>query len=561
MGTLLNTSPNDWGDIDTGNTGASREIADIEPEIQTGPATIEPEAGQTGPRPILPVDRKNAEQDRMLSFGEYSLSIDEVYRDIKRLTLSKNPLDLVFKANEIREKFAFFINSLAGFISQSFSSFDNDSFINELYHDSDYHHVWMELASPFLRDAHYCSDRFDRVTYTQKGSDGSIQEYTVDKEELLRRFDRNTMNEADFMTVKTLVQIIIETYRDSKNIEKQWEKQNILSKTSATFEQRNIHAVCRERLTHARNKITDLIPHFPYEKESFRAEVETIFEDFNLSARDREELRIFAFREVADLHYGDIQYIFFDTSLPFIKENNGGKEKQFLTKHNWLRLKGMQALSIDTIGIEKDEQTSKAKNQEYFRHVLNCKDLILDLEESILSPVLLPVILKLVASAMTLDKKEFYKFSYILLFLFANSYENEYIPLSRFLNELEVYINFNNTNRAVQKLKIGFSLVMLFVLFVGLGYFLLPPLVYIPGVILTGIYFKMYFIDDYTFSAEIQYNFGMRLWSTLLLAIFGYVWISNIGAYTDYYSSLEKKFEGFGSRIVAEVFPPEKIAE
>ncbi len=213
------------------------------------------------------------------------------------------------------------------------------------------------------------------------------------------------------------------------------------------------------------------------------------------------------------------------------------------------------------IGTEKDEVSTKTKNQEYFKHILNCKSLILDLENSIVSPILLPVILKLVASAMTLDKKEFYKFSYILLFLFANSYENEYIPLSRFLNELEVYINFNNRNRTLEKLKIGFSLVMLFVLFVGLGYFLLPPLVYIPGVILVGIYLKMYFIDNYTGSAGIQYNLGMRLWSTVLLAVFGYLWIANIGSYAPYYSSLEKRLEGFGNKIVAEIFPPEKIAE
>jgi hypothetical protein len=71
----------------------------------------------------------------------------------------------------------------------------------------------------------------------------------------------------------------------------------------------------------------------------------------------------------------------------------------------------------------------------------------------------------------------------------------------------------------------------------------------------------MYFIDDYTFSAGIQYNLGMRLWSTLLLAIFGYIWITNIGSYTGYYSNLEKKFEGFGSKIVAEMLPPEKISE
>lgn len=532
MGTLLNTTPEGW---EEGN--------------QPTPITSA----------ISP--KNNIDQDKKLSFGEYSLSINEVYRDIKRLTLSRNPLDLIFKANEIREKFAFFINSLANFISQSFSSFDNDSFINELYHDSKYHHVWMELTYPFLRDIHYCSDRFDTVTFSKKDENGILRDYPIDREALLKKFDKNMMGDDDFVAVKALVQIIIEMYRENKNLERRWEKQGLLCQIDTTFEQRSLHTVCRERIFHAKNKVSELIPHFPYEKEGFREELESIFESYNLSEQDKEELRIFAFKEIADLHYPDIRYIFFDTSLPFIKDSKENSKDQFLTKQNWLRLKGMQELTINTIGIEKDEESNRTKNQEYFKHILNFKELILELESSIVSPVLLPVILKLVASAMTLDKKEFYKFSYILLFLFANSYENEYIPLGRFLNELEVYVNFNNRNRSIEKLKIGFSLVMLFALFVGLGYFLLPPLVYIPGVILTGIYLKMYFIDDYTFSAGIQYNLGMRLWSTALLAVFGYIWLTNIGSYTTYYSNLEKKFEGIGSRIVAEILPPEKIAE
>ncbi|MDD5376607.1 MAG: hypothetical protein PHH16_00655 [Candidatus Gracilibacteria bacterium] len=546
---MSDTIPEGWGEINSPDT-----------QEKQAPAT----AGyvfSSEPKPISPNDTKDIDQDKTLSFGEYSLSIDEVYRDIKRLTLSRNPLDLIFKANEIREKFAFFINSLANFISQSFSSFDNDSFINELYHDSKYHHVWMELAYPFLRDIHYCSDRFDRVAYTKKDDNGVSQEYIIDKAELLKRFDKNMMDDNDFIAVKALIQIIIEIYRENKNLKKRWEKENLLCDMVTGFEKRSIHSLCQERIVRARSKVSELIPRFSYEKESFRTEMENIFESFNLSLRDQEELRIFAFKEIADLYYPDIRYIFFDTSLPFIKEDRTNENEQFLTKRNWLKLKGMQELSINTIGIEKDEEASKVKNQEYFKHILNFKELILELEGSIVSPILLPVILKLVASAMTLDKKEFYKFSYILLFLFANSYENEYIPLSRFLNELEVYINFNNANRSMEKLKIGFSLVMLFVLFVGLGYFLLPPLVYIPGVILTGIYLKMYFLDDYTFSAGIRYNLGMRLWSTLLLAIFGYIWITNIGSYTAYYGNLQKRFTGFGSQIVAEILPPEKIAE
>lgn len=536
MGTLLNNPPAEWDEIDTKNKNPSAQKETLGLSVS-----------------------KNDEQDKMLSFGEYSLSIDEVYRDIKRLTLSRNPLDLIFKANEIREKFAFFINSLASFISQSFSSFDNESFINELYHDSKYHHVWVELAYAFLRDAHYCSKRFEGVTYF-KDENGTPREYPIDIEGLLKRFDKNMMNDDDFMAVKALIQIIIELYRENKNIEKRWAKQDILCRVDSTFEKRDLHTICQERIASARNKVSELVLHFPYTKESFRTDMENVFESFHLSLQDREELRIFAFREITDLHYPDIQYIFFDTNLPFIQDTKNASD-QFLNKHDWLRLKGMEELTIHTIGKEKDEEVNKAKNQEYFKHILNFKNLIIELEGSIVSPILLPVILKLVAGAMTLDRKEFYKFSYILLFLFANSYENEYIPLSRFLNELEVYINFNNKNRSLEKLKIGFSLVVLFVLFVGLGYFLLPPLVYIPGVILTGIYLKMYFIDDYTFSAGIQYNLGMRLWSTIILAVFGYLWIANIGSYTTYYSDLQKKFEGFGNRIVAEILPPEKLAE
>ena len=419
----------------------------------------------------------------------------------------------------------------------------------------------MELAFPFLRDAHYCSNRFENVTYMRNDELGVLQEYTIDREALLSRYEKNMRREDDFLAVKSLVQIIIEMYRDNKSISKRLAKQVLICKIDTSFEQRNIHTVCRERLLHARNKITELIPHFPYEKESFLGELENIFESFNLLGQDREELRIFAFQEVVNMHYPDILNIFFDTSLPFIRDDGRNKGKQFLTKRQWLRLKGMQELTVDTIGLEKDEESGKTKNQKYFMHILNFKGLILELANSIVSPILLPIILKLVASAMILDKKEFYKFSYILLFLFANSYENEYIPLSRFLNELEVYINYNNKNRVLEKFKIGFSLVMLFIAFVGVGYFLFPPILYVSGVILMGIYLKMYFIDNYNFSAGIQYNLGMRLWSTLLLGIFGYIWITNIGSYMTYYANLEKKFEGIGSHIMAEIFPPEKIAE
>lgn len=536
MGIPLNTVPGDWAP-------KKEETAGLSYTENTSTNTTTP---------------KNP-QDRTLVFGEYSLSIDEVYRDIKRLTLSKNPLDLIFKANEIREKFAFFINSLASFISESFSSFENDSFINELYHDSGYHYVWMELALPFLEDARFCCEKFDHVTYEYKNNDGASVIQNVDIDALIKRFRKESMNNEDFFAIKALIQIIIDDYRGYKNVERRHAQQSLIRKLDTEFQPVHISNLLKTRREEAQKKVDGLLADFPYIKEHFRMDLEAILETYELSQQDREDMRISIFKEIIDFYYPDIRCIFFDSSLPFVKKEDG--EKQLLTKSEWLNLKGMQGLDIKNIGTGKGEESYKDKNREYFGHVLNCKKLVLDLERSILSPVLLPIILKIVASAMTLDKKEFYKFSYILLFLFANSYENEYVPLSRFLNELEVYINFNNTPRGLEKLKIGFSLIVLFALFVGLGYFLLPPLVFIPGIILIGIYMKMYFVDDYTYSAGIQYNLGVRLWSTLILAIFGYAWITNISAYTEYYSSLKDRLSGFGTQIVAQILPPDRIAD
>jgi len=536
MGTTINTTPEDWAQKKEGALGLSY--------IDSAPANT------TAP--------KNP-QDRTLTFWEYSLSIDEVYRDIKRLTLSKNPLDLAFKANEIREKFAFFINSLAGFISESFSSFDNDSFINELYHDSGYHYVWMELATPFLEDVRFCCDRFDHVVYEYPNNTGLHAQKEVDIDGLIKRAKKESMTDEDFFAVKALIQIIIDDYRDYKGVLRRKNQQNLLRKIDTEFEPVHLSNFSRTRIEEAQKKVDGLLADFPYIKESFRLNLETVFESHELSMQDRDDLRIYVFKEIIDFYYPDIRCIFFDSSLPFLKKEEWDGKK-LLTKSEWLHLKGMQELTINSIGTGKNEESFKDKNQEYFRHILNCKSLILDLERSILSPILLPIILKIVASAMTLDKKEFYKFSYILLFLFANSYENEYVPLSRFLGELEVYINYNNAPRGLEKLKIGFSLLVLFVLFVGLGYLLLPPLVFIPGVILTGIYIKMYFVDDYTYSAGIQYNLGIRLWSTIVLAIFWYAWITNIGAYADYYNNLKNQLSGFGSQIVAQIIPPDQIA-
>jgi hypothetical protein len=149
-----------------------------------------------------------------------------------------------------------------------------------------------------------------------------MQEYPIDRMAILDRHDKNIRCDDDFLAVKSLVQIIIEMYRDNKNIEKRLKRQDLSCKIDTAFAQRSIHTVSRERIFHARNKVAELIPHFPYEKESFRRDMENIFENLALSSQDKEELRIFAFREITNLHYSDIQYIFFDTSLPFIKDNN-----------------------------------------------------------------------------------------------------------------------------------------------------------------------------------------------------------------------------------------------
>lgn len=342
MGALNNTTPEDW----SSQTKESNTPSLLEVTAPTNTGTLD------NPK------------EKTLAFGEYSLSIDEVYRDIKRLTLSKNPLDLIFKANEIREKFAFFINSLASFISESFSSFENDSFINELYHDSGYHYVWMELALPFLEDARFCCERFDHVTYEYKNNDGTTTLQDVDIDALIKRSKKESMNNEDFFAVKALIQIIIDDYRGYKNVERRRDQQNLIRKLDTEFQKVPIGNLLKTRREDAQKKVDGLLADFPYIKEHFRMDLEAVFETYELSQQDREDMRISVFKEIIDFYYPDIRCIFFDSSLPFGKKEDGGK--QLLTKSEWLHLKGMQGLDIKSIGTGKDEELYKDKNREYF---------------------------------------------------------------------------------------------------------------------------------------------------------------------------------------------------
>lgn len=431
MGTNLNAVPDDWDNTDLADTQASL-------------------SGTPG----VP-----SSTEKKLAFGEYSLSIDEVFRDIKRLTLSKNPLDLIFKANEIREKFAFFINSLAAFISESFS-FENKSFSDEIYHDARYHEVWMELVEPFLRDIRYCDPFVGDLQNTETLT-------PIDPAELARKMDSDTLGDEDFASVKIVIEHIIRTYRTKDAIDDEF-RAYIKAKaphTDGDFTRSSITLGKKESFFEAVNEIIALIGDFPYTKEVFLGRSAVIIERHALSTEETKRVYAYVFQRIVDLHYPDVRHIFFDTNLPY------GSNQTFLNKRAWLQIKGKSELKIENI--------STPENKQYFSHILNCKSLILELQTNILSPILLPIILKLMASSMSLRRKDFKKFSYILLFLFANTYENEYIPLSRFLNELEVYINYKNENRGLEKLKIGFALIILFALFVFLGYFLLPTFVFI----------------------------------------------------------------------------------
>lgn len=562
MGTPINTIPEEWAPSDWGNTDTAISTESIQEALPTVATAIEtiPEsapATEATAASVMPTFSGNAEDgfssparsgaatEKKLSFGEYSLSIDEVFRDIKRLTLTKNPLDLLFKANEIREKLAFFINSLAAFISTSFS-FENKSFTDELYHDACYHEVWMELAGDFIHDMHYCNGTVMSLVNPESGK-------TIDIDAIIERTNNSTLTVEDFSDVKILIEHIIKIYRKKDVIGTHLEQYNKEKNKSpsreknTTFATHSLLNTKRTALFETVNALESEMVGFPYTKESFIENREAIMSHYNLNVEEKERVRAFCFHRIIDLHYPNVQHIFFDRNLPY------GTTQTFLTKREWLNVKGRRELTLENIDAPE--------NKIYFSHIWNCKNLVLELQENLLSPILLPIILKLAASSMSLRRADFKKFSYILLFLFANSYEKEYIPLARFLNELEVYINYDNSHRAIEKLKIGFSLITLFILFVILGYFILPPLVFIPGIILVGAYLKMYFIDDYTISANINYNLGGRLWATVVIAVFGYAWLTNIGSYTDYYSSLQKRVTGFGSHVMAQIIPPEQIAE
>ena len=271
MGTALNTIPSEWTSKNCDVTSEDVVVHEVTPPldpVSSTPYVLPEDIGsmlaaasndseKVSPSVMIPA------QGKSITFGEYSLSIDEVYRDIKRLTLSKNPLDLIFKANEIREKFAFFINSLAGFISRSFS-LEDETFSYELYHDAEYHRVWMELITPFIRDRQYITDRLDSVTYFVKKEDGLSQELPIDINLLIEHAKNNALTEDDFSMVQKVVKIIIEYYRGDETISKRIALQDIANKSD--FETTNLHELSKKTFQKSIQEIHAAIEQFPYEK-------------------------------------------------------------------------------------------------------------------------------------------------------------------------------------------------------------------------------------------------------------------------------------------------------
>jgi|GEM_PF-5016068 len=178
----------------------------------------------------------------------------------------------------------------------------------------------MELATPFLEDVRFCCDRFDHVVYEYPNNTGLHAQKEVDIDGLIKRAKKESMTDEDFFAVKALIQIIIDDYRDYKGVLRRKNQQNLLRKIDTEFEPVHLSNFSRTRIEEAQKKVDGLLADFPYIKESFRLNLETVFESHELSMQDRDDLRIYVFKEIIDFYYPDIRCIFFDSSLPFLKK-------------------------------------------------------------------------------------------------------------------------------------------------------------------------------------------------------------------------------------------------
>lgn len=480
------------------------------------------------------------------------IDFEFLLKELQDILKSPSPFILYKKSNELKEKFWEFINKITKKVSSWFNS-QNKTLIVSIYQTVGYQKIWLYNLKNYLKDSKY----FDLNLYFKTA-------VAFDKEQqylakwLLKLYKWETLEELQkflhkfkskqpigkikeiFNSFKLKELKIDAKYLDENAIERFLEQitisldidkdlfisyfcvsideikvgftetYNIFSGITR-FYLKDVNIRDKHILDHINNqtnreiklRLDNEIKKYYENKNDFYKNIVEILKDQN--STEKGYFWGYVKTEIINVYYKEITRLFY------------WDKNACSNRNEWAVLKW---------NFDEDNKTSY---KDEIKSILAFKKLILNIDRSMISPFLKPIIYTIVSEKITITRKDLLKLRYLMTLIFSQNYV-EYKKIYNFFEDLEAFLDFNlSSNRLIninlKKLKIFTADLIL--TFIGLNflYIYAPVWVFLGTVLLLGSFFVNQFK---TFKSGIEWNFWTKTFATILLVISWFFWITNL---------------------------------
>lgn len=539
----------------------------------------------------IPFLEKKEETNAILfQYHNCTIDVNTIKSELLKLFRSPNPFYVLSNLQSIQQMFGEFLNCIANYITQWFLiEWDKKSLMYRIYKDSWYEKVWMEQGQTYIWDSRYFDvyGYFLYVSYLQKenanliktlyflwkkAEKGYIQEFLQNQKSVFsyedaleiferfsfsdigkelsepkrKKFDRDMFAFWEYLYLslaskkwceiaQEFLDVFFVTKESFRNILFE-DAIPIIHRIFTLYPQKKheyMHIFDRYLpLQQVQSVLDDILDNFLEKKYTFYIEIKELLRDFHLE--ERKILWKYIHMRMIDRYFPEIKRLYYFYSIEVLYN------KDIFSQLKW-SLKSSVYFENDT----SHELSPEAKSyQEDVMQIVDLKNIILTLYANIFSNFLLPVVYYTISEKITITKSDLWKMKYLILFIFAKDY-SEYKRLFFFFNQLEVFLNFEEKNNVLEKIKVSFSYVLLAWCVIVGSYLFLPAWIFFGIFLLIMIKAFEIFHPDLFF--RLRWNIGAKFFAYIFLGISWYYWIAHFDVTSQQFEAMKEQFEYFAT--------------
>ncbi|MDD2487747.1 MAG: hypothetical protein PHS92_05255 [Candidatus Gracilibacteria bacterium] len=516
------------------------------------------------------VQNNKISEDLIPEMPSLDINIDQIIKNLSDILKSPSPLMLYKKSNELKENFSSFINYIAKKIAEGFNS-QNKTVILTMYQNANYQQIWISNLKSYLEDSKYFDLKlyFKAVTVFDKEKQylakGLMKMYLRNSKEQIDQFLSKYKSKYRYedikgvfeslkmenikMDVKYLNENRIECFLEQLSLDDGIDSEKILwlfwinpeemksrfDDTYAIFseiarsylknlsykDEQILNYINSDKNILIKQKIDIEIKKYFEEKEHFYKNIISLISDKN--EIERGYFWSYVKTEIINRYYKEITKLFYWDKVACGNRNE------------WAMLRGNFILNDKNIFVNE------------INGILSFKKLIIEINKSMLSPFLKPIVYTIVSEKISINQKDLLKLRYLMTLILSENYD-EYKKIYNFFEDLETFLDFNMSSDSLlninfKKIKIFTADAIVACVFLGFLYFYAPVGVFVGTLLLMGSFARHQF---WTFHSGIEWNFGTKTFATVLLVVSGFFWITNLDKTKVDLNGLTQKVEKLG---------------